>query len=486
LIPSPPRPARPPYWTLPALFALLAVPLPVAIAVLAGAVAVSLGVAAARGVRTRSEDARASAEPGQVALGRIAAGERQAGRAVVLGERDLGAHGLILGATGAGKSTSLLRILGERVRAGAPVVALDLKGSPAFERALREACQAAGRPLRVWRPGGPEQWNPLAHGDPSELKDKLIGAERFTEPHYQRLAERYLQLAFGVLAARGGGPPTLDSVLEVLEPRRLALAAAELPAGQAARIADYVATLGPDGTSAVRGLATRLALLAESGAGRSLGGDPRGIDLRGTLDGHEVVLFSLNSSTLGGLAAQLGTLAVQDLTTASGHRLEAGGGPLATVAIDEFSGLAGGHVLRLLARGRESGIGLLLATQEFADLDRVAPGFAAQVSGNTPLKIIHRQDEPVSARRASELTGAERVWEETHAMGVGAFSRGRSRGTRRLVERPLVHPDRIASLPVGDAVVITKVPGRQVRITAVDGQAPSAARGDRTRGDLGR
>ena len=56
-------------------------------------------------------------------------------------------------------------------------------------------------------------WNPLAHGNATELKDKLIATERFTEPHYQRAAERYLQTAIQVLArahpdaaadARGG------------------------------------------------------------------------------------------------------------------------------------------------------------------------------------------------------------------------------------------------------------------------------------------
>ena len=46
-------------------------------------------------------------------------------------------------------------------------------------------------------------WNPLASGGPSELKDKLIGLEQWTEPHYKRAAERYLQAVFRVLDANG-------------------------------------------------------------------------------------------------------------------------------------------------------------------------------------------------------------------------------------------------------------------------------------------
>ena len=68
--------------------------------------------------------------------------------------------------------------------------------SRASSRARRAA---AGRPFRLWTPDGPGHWNPLAHGNATELKDKLIATERFTEPHYQRAAERYVQTALQVL-----------------------------------------------------------------------------------------------------------------------------------------------------------------------------------------------------------------------------------------------------------------------------------------------
>ena len=88
----------------------------------------------------------------------------------------------------------------------------------------------------------------------------------------------------------------------------------------------------PDQLSAARGLQTRLAVLTESHTAPYLApdADGRAIDLREALRGPEVVLFSLNSSRYGGLAAQLGTLVVQDLVAASGDRLgdpRSGGAP---------------------------------------------------------------------------------------------------------------------------------------------------------------
>ncbi|HSO98120.1 MAG TPA: FtsK/SpoIIIE domain-containing protein, partial [Solirubrobacteraceae bacterium] len=353
---------------------LLTLPTVAGPALLAAAAAGSLVVSLLRARRARRSAERSAQPTGSIVLGRTAQGTP-----AVLTEEQMAAHGLILGASGAGKTTSLLRILTERIRAGEPVVAIDMKASPQFEATLRAACAEAGRPLRVWGPDGPAHWNPLAYGNATELKDKLIGSERFSEPHYKRQAERYLQLALGVLIElRPGQAPDLLEVVDALEPRRLARLASDLPTSRAAQISEYVARLGPDGTSAVRGLATRLALTAESHAGPFLRGEaaehgsPGGgvIDLRRALDGDGVVLFSLNSSTLGGLAAQLGTLAVQDLITASGHRLRAGEGGrrLATIGIDEFTGLGGDHIEHLLARGRESGMSVILATQEHADL----------------------------------------------------------------------------------------------------------------------
>ena len=87
------------------------------------------------------------------------------------------------------------------------------------------------------------------------------------------------------------------------------------------------------------------------------------------------------------------------------------------VVIDEASVLGGDHVLALFARGRESGLGVLAATQELADFDRAAPGLRDQVLGNTAIKLAHRQDVPSSAQTIAQLAGTETAWEETQRVG---------------------------------------------------------------------
>jgi hypothetical protein len=431
-----------------------------------------------RGVGSLSGRAGAAPRGAEAAL---VLGSDRRGRQVRVTEHELSAHGLILGASGTGKTTTLMRILDELIVRGRPVVVIDMKGSPAFARSIATAAAQAGRPFRLWTPDGPGHWNPLQHGNATELKDKLIATERFSEPHYQRAAERYVQTVLQVIQARGSGVPTLARVVELMDPMRLRGSLRGLPAALRDRVQDYLRGLTPDQLSAVRGLQTRLAILTESHTGRLLepGGDSATIDLRAALAGPEVVMFSLNSSTYGKLAGQLGTVAVQDLICAAGDRLDAQARGVsaeqAFVVIDEASVLGGDHVLALFARGREAGLGVLAATQELADFDRAAPGLRDQVLGNTAIKLAHRQDVPSSAQTIAQLAGTEEVWEETQRIGGPLTGGVRGGGTRRRAEQFIVHPNEIKTLRTGEAVLISKLrPGRPgpIRVRPPERRSP--------------
>jgi len=427
-----------------------------------------------RGIR------RGAREPGAIELG-----VGRDGRNATLSEGELSAHGLILGASGSGKTTALITVLAQEIRNGRPLIAIDMKGSPSFAAQLADAAAAGGRSFRLWTPDGPAFWNPLAHGNATEGKDKLISTERFTEPHYQRAAERYLQTLLQVLPhLHPQTPPTLEEVVSLMDPRRLPALLTHVPQSLADRVQDYLASLTSDQISAVRGLQTRLALITESAAGQYLKAGPDGgtggcatIDLRAALDGQEVVLFSLDSNRYAKSAAQLGTLVVQDLICATGLRLQShgpGATPLpAVIAIDEFSGIGGEHVVALFERGREAGVRVLVATQEMADLDRAGRGVRDQVLGSTAFKLVFRQQVPESARTVAELGGTEMTWEETRQIGGTLFPGPPGRGTRREVERFVVHPNEVKSLPRGDAVLISKLSGERPRVVSIAPTRPA-------------
>jgi type IV secretory pathway TraG/TraD family ATPase VirD4 len=415
--------------------------------------------------------------------GRIALGVAADGGAVSLSESELAQHALIVGATGSGKTTSLLQIVRALIERGAGTVVVDLKADPELADALNAAAADGGRAFEQWTLDGHSHWNPLAHGSATELTDKLVALEEWSEPHYKRAAQRYLHTVLSVLLA-SGATIALPRVVELLEPEALAAfalsARAGLAEGDRLRVERFCEGLDRSSASAVLGLANRLALLAETNAGTFLSGE--GIDLARTLAEGRVTLFSLDAQAYGETAAQLAALVALDLKTLISTRLACRGGPprLAFAALDEFSAIRSDQLVHLFARGRSAGLGIVLATQELADLTRVDPGFADQVLANTNVKLIHRQDVPESAERLAGLAGTRTVYEETlqtdrtpfvqvggRLLG-GAFGRNTGRGTIRQVEEYLVHPNELMQLGQGRAILIRKHPEvsvEQVEIT---------------------
>ncbi len=388
---------------------------------------------------------------------------------------ELQAHALLLGATGSGKTTTLATIIQGATDLAIPVVVIDLKGSPTFRRRIADVAHLAGRGFVHWSLSGDTHWNPLARGDVSELKDKLIGMEAWTEPHYKRAAERYLQTIFTVLEAREI-EPSLERIVELMDPAALNAELREVPKDLADRIAGYLAQLADsrDQRSAIAGLGTRLALLTESTAGDRLTNGPDSmstIDILDSIQLGDVCLFSLDSLRYPELAAQVAGLVIQDLKTVASELL-ALGDTQALVAIDEFSALDGDQLLGLLARAREAGIGVLLSTQELADLAKVDLTFADQVIANTNVKLIHRQEVPDSAELLAGTIGTYSEWEKTYVetlplVGLITGNASSTTGSRRLVEKFKLHPNTFKNLRTGQAVLSIKAPDAMAGIINV-------------------
>ncbi len=86
---------------------------------------------------------------------------------------------------------------------------IDPKGDARMREQLAEAAHFAERAFVEWTPAGPSVYNPFGHGTASEIADKALAGERFTEPHYQRQAQRYLGYAVRALrnCGRSREPP---------------------------------------------------------------------------------------------------------------------------------------------------------------------------------------------------------------------------------------------------------------------------------------
>jgi energy-coupling factor transporter ATP-binding protein EcfA2 len=440
-------------WNVGLAFAVLAAlfaPLPAA--------AAALGVLFARrrgggdlAPRSWTRRRLSGRRPAVLTAGGLAIGSDERGQLVRIPLRqESGAHTLVVGATGSGKTVTQAWIVARAIDHGHGAVIIDPKGDALLREQAWTAALAAGREFIEWTPDGPAIYNPYAHGSASEIADKALAGEPYSEPHYLRQAQRYL--AHAVRAACAAGETTTPArLLELMDPRQLELAARAIPdAAHACQLFSYLDGLDARQRAGLAGTRDRLAILVESELGRWLDpghGRPT-LDLLSAIRERAVVYFHLEADRLPLLARMLAAAVVQDLLSVAASAQRA---PLPTlVAIDEFSAISAGGVARLFGRARAAGFSLLLGTQELADLRGAGAELLEQVLGNVETVVAHRQSVPDSAELVARIAGTRVIWTKTeqlsHSLATGRATRARGR-------EYVIHPDAIKALAPGNAAV---------------------------------
>ena len=390
---------------------------------------------------------------------RLTVGHERNARAVTipLGGATGGTHTLVVGATRSGKTVTMTWMAANAIERGMGAVVIDPKGDDDLRRHLRGAASGCGRRFVEWSPRGRTVYNPYARGSETEVADKALAGERFTEPHYLRQAQRYLGHEVRVLR-RAGIEVDLKALVEHLDPSRLEMLARSLPESQVQEAHAYLDSLTIRQQSDLAGVRDRLAIMGESDIGRWL--DPRTqdadrLDLLEATRARAVVYFNLQADRRPLLAQMLGAAIVGDL-----HAVVAGlqGRPEPTIVmIDEFSAIVPERVVGLFARAGGAGLSLVLGTQELADM-RV-PGremLLEQVVGNLSVLIAHRQVVPGSAELIAEMTETAGVW-KTSRSDDGKVTRTRNLGRA-------LRAGQVMSLGQGCAAVLALSDGGRVSV----------------------
>jgi len=371
-----------------------------------------------------------------------------------------GTHTLVVGATGSGKTFTETWMAVRAIERGMAAIVVDPKGDPGLRGELRRAAYQSGRAFIEWSPDGSHVYNPYARGSETEIADKVLAGERFTEPHYLRQAQRYLGHVVRALRA-AGEEVSLHAIVRHMDPPQLESLARGLPELQAQATHSYLDSLSSRQQSDLTGVRDRLAILSESDVGLWLDPQTPGVErfeLLEAVRARAVVYFNLESDSRPLLTQMLGAAIVQDLQTTVAALQ---GRPVpALVVIDEFSAIAAEQVVRLFSRARSAGCSLVLCTQELSDLR--LPGrerLLEQVVGNLSVLIAHRQVVPDSAELIASLAGSRGAWRSSrHSDG---------RITRTRTHEGVLDSNEIVSLGVGRAAVIVLADGPDVRIAHI-------------------
>jgi hypothetical protein len=394
--------------------------------------------------------------------GELILGVDERGRAVPIpfGGTRGGTHTLLVGATGSGKTVTQAAMTTRAIERGMGAIVLDPKGDAAMRAALAASARRMQRPFIEWTPEGPSAYNPFARGSDTEIADKALAGERFTEPHYLRQAQRYLGHVVRALRA-AGVEIGLHQIVRHLDPAELELLVRDLPEDLSEPAHAYLDSLTTRQLTDLAGVRDRLSILAESDVGRWLKPQHEGaaaLDLLAAAEQRAVVYFRLDADRRPLLAQMLAAAIVQDLQTVVSS-LQAKP-TRAVVVIDEFSALAAEHVVRLFGRARSAGVSLILSTQELSDLRLSGrDALLEQVLGNLSVLLAHRQVVAASAELIGGLAGPRGTWRTSHS------SDGRT--TRTRTRESVLRAEHVTELGTGLVAAIVLSGGVRARIAWV-------------------
>jgi hypothetical protein len=379
---------------------------------------------------------------------------------------------LVLGATGSGKTIVQVLLALAAIKREFGVIYIDPKGDDFVLEELRAAAARAGNRCLVWDPQGSTIYNPYDRGTDTEIGDKLLAAEVFTEPHYQRLAQRYIGHVVRALRL-AGVEVSLATVVEHMHNGRLSSLTRKMSPTDARPLLAYLETMTPQQERDLAGARDRLAILAESDIGHLLDPTTEGeqIDLCESLERGDVVVFRLEADRRPLAAEMLGAAIIQDLIAISQERQRGEHRP-ALVIIDEYSAVGAPQTKRLFGRGRGGWLGQVLGTQEAGDLGAAlnaaggGSGIQNQIGGNIEVLICGRQNMPDSAELVAQIAGTRGAWVTTQQTNGPAAGVMTGLGSRTRGREYAIHPDKIKSLGVGEFAVIEPPRQRAVIVRA--------------------
>ncbi len=344
---------------------------------------------------------------------------------------------------------------------------MDAKGDMETLNKIKYHVRRAGREkdflfFSLAYPEKSNTYNPLLRGNPTELKDKIISANIWTEEFYKKKSEETLLLLMKALR-EAGQTVTFHKLYELLsDEEKLAALSNCLKDPRLKGIIDNALRKYAIFQKDLSGLIADLGMIAESEFADLLVAEKPQIDLLDAYLTKKIVYFQLNAQGYEETARRFGRIVLQDMKTVSNHiqaYLPEEQRSFFPVFVDEFSNFAYEQFVEFLNKARGAHLGITIAHQSLGDLQKAGDHFMKQILENCNIKIIMRQDDPESIETYARISGTEKSLKNTVQTEEDFFGKSPTgMGTVREVEEFRVKPNVIRELGRGEAAVIIKQP----------------------------
>lgn len=385
-------------------------------------------------------------------FGTILGVDRSHGHYVQIDDKDANLHTLAIGTTGSGKTTGIANIIESAIVRRYPLFYVDGKGDLELARRVQCFAESKGVPFYLFSMVGDSlKYNPIAFGGFTSKKDRIVELRHWSEDHYRKLAEGYLQTVFKIIE-KADISLDLHSLAKYLVPESLYQLARHI--GDATLVKDIEKL--EENRRDINSLIAEIENIAESEIGHlfdcSVG---EVITLDKVLSENAVVYFCLQPLAFPAYAETLGKLIINDIKSLVASLLAQSVKIKLFTIFDEFSIFAGDQIVNLINQGRGAGVHAVLSTQSLSDIVRKGDeALLGQILNNTNNYIIQRQNNPNDAEVLSNLIGTESCFEVTSQLSdnQGGTGLGSVKQTREFI----IHPDEIKRLMLGQAILVNK------------------------------
>ena len=400
-------------------------------------------------------------------------------------------HGVIVGGTGAGKSTFLENIVAQDVnrRFGGrrmPMIIFDGKGEREFLDRLLPHIEAAGRlqDLRVIDPTHPSEsarYNPFYALDDAyqEHVNFIFRSFGLREDFFKGHQEAYLSDLVRILQYTGKLFNVYDVLVMALDEKvleeQIGIAKARLASAPGISMQKRLnfemsvkmlqrSLADRERVEKIQGLLNELLSFLEDELSIVTGSYQDLLTLDDVLNNDLILFVSLNANRNQRAVEALGKILLQNIQLMVGKRYAQPAGdrnpdePMLSVILDEFAPFAYPGFTQVLQTARGARVSFLFSFQSMPQLQRVSQAFADEVSSAPGTKMIMNVSEENTAQWF--LKASARIATKRRSLSVrrtGIFSTKYTEtgtGSESDIKETRAREDHIKNLPVGQMEIL--------------------------------
>lgn len=392
---------------------------------------------------------------------------------IYISDKEFNQHCLIIGTTGAGKTTTILNVVNSVASRGLPCIYLDGKGSPELIDKLRIIASKHNRPFKVFalRPNmnisETAYYNPFSSGTATEWKNRIMSlfaeAQGKGQEHFSLAEQNYINFVSNVLhglSQKENQSIDLKILLTFLENRDLLIAAAN-------KVDPVMATkLGnlhndESNKHMAADVVKLLELFIYSSYGHLFDTDEKTniINIRESVLNGEIVLFLFDASAYLEDTKKIAKMVINDINScfASFDTFTP-----AFCIFDEFASYASSNLSETISLQRSKGLHAIIGTQSIASVKlksvetrRVAEELIACCNTYIIQMLNHNEDAELFAK----VIGTQEEVRYTTTMydrDLDTSAGPKSLGSAQLVDKYIIPPQQIKDLKQGEAILYRK------------------------------